>query len=264
MSEFDNPHISIEVPESREQFEERVIMSVYRHAEGGLYRTSDKMPYHNRDHMSFVHDRVVQYCDYVESYGKKPDRFALRLAAILHDAAYYDNLIMVNAKLTATKLISKPFKTQEDYSAWIAGPLLESYGVGNQTINKVQRLIKKTHFEANPNSLEAKILVRADLDNISGPEQSFVMNTLKLVREAEILNGPKNPFERIAFSYQILNKYAQKDLSFGDFDIDIYKRTFKDPAKANIARIADHNVRRTISRIGSVASTVLPSLGKVA
>ena len=84
------------------------------------------------------------------------------------------------------------------------------------------------------------------------------------VREAEKLDGPKNPFERIAFLHGILSEYVSKDLCFGEFDKDVYDRTFKSPALANIARIATHNIRGTVNKIGKQALTILPSLKKAA
>lgn len=263
---MENPHIPpIEaLEETREQFEERVINSVMANAETLFYKKPEAMPYHNTEHMHFVHDRVLEYCDYVERHGKRPDRFALRLAAIMHDANFHEDLAMANERLLSTGQIKQPLKSKEDYSAWLAGPLLESYGVQPKVIKKVQRLAKKTNVEADPLTLDEKILVRADLDNISGPRMPFIMNTLKLVREAEILNGPKNPFERIAISYQVLNRYISKDLCFGDFDRDFYDRSFRRPAAANIARIADNEIRSTVHHLGKRALFALPSLSRAA
>lgn len=246
--------------ESREEFQERVIASVMHHAETNLYRGPEILPYHNTEHMRFVHDRVVSYCDYAEENGKRPDRFALRLAAILHDAGYHEDHARTSEGLMARGWIKSPLQNKEAYSEWLAGPLLESYGLEEKTVTKVQRLIKKTNVSTTPKTLDEKILVRADLDNISGPTQHFVMTTLKLVREAEIMNGPKNPFERIAISFRTLNEYASKDLCFGDFDRDIYDRTFRRPAHANIARIAENNIRSTIGELGKRALAIVPGI----
>lgn len=256
-----SPEIFIE---TRERFEERVVASLLSHAERSLYKTPSEMPYHNTEHMHFVHDRALEYCDYAEQHGKRPDRFALRLAAILHDANFHEDLALVNQRLLSTGRVSIPLVSKEHYSAWLTEPLLESYGIEPKTIKKVQRLIKKTNVDYDPKTLDEKILVRADLDNISGPKKPFIMNTLKLVREAEILNGPKNPFERIAISYAVLNKYIGKDLCFGEFDKSIYERTFKKPALANIARIADNEIRSTVHHLGQRAIAALPSLGRAA
>lgn len=263
---LEEPHISSPeiFVETREQFEERVVTSLMSQAERGLYKPPAEMPYHNSEHMHFVHDRVVEYCDYVEGHGKRPDRFALRLAAVLHDASFHEDLSLVNQRLLNAGRITKPLPSKEHYSAWLAEPLLESYGIEPKIIKKVQRLIKKTNVDYDPRTLDEKILVRADLDNISGPKKPFVMNTLKLVREAEILNGPKNPFERIAISYAVLNKYVSKDLCFGEFDKSIYERTFKRPALANIARIADNEIRSTVHHLGQRAIAALPSLSRAA
>lgn len=246
--------------ETRAAFEERIVSSLWRHTEENYYRPPEEMPFHNTEHFSFVHDRTVEYCDYVEQHGKKPDRFALRLAAILHDAGYYENLDEVNARLIRDGLIDKPLGSKEAYSAWIAEDILGSYQVDPATISRVKRMIMATNVNNIPRTLNEKILVRADLDNISGPKRPFVMNTLRLVREDEILNGPKNPFEQIAFLHSILTTYTQKDLCFGDFDRDIYNRLFKNPAQRNIARISADSIRTTIRQLGSVAFNIAPGL----
>lgn len=261
MPHLNTPHPPFEHPETREQYEERVIQSVMVHAERNLYPREEELPYHNVDHMRFVHSKVVEYGEYVRSHGEQPDMFSLRLAAILHDSNYRDDVSVVSNQLISRGVIAGPFDSKESYAGWIAGQLLESYGVEADTIQTVQKCIYATNVAVEPVTLEEKMLVRADLDNIAGPKATFIMNTLKIVKEAELLNGPKNPFERITFSCAILQDYINKDLCFGDFDRDVYYRTFKKPALANTARITEQNVRTTVSLLGKKALGILPSLG---
>lgn len=248
-------------PEDNEAYEARVIEAVWQRAENDLYRPPDEMPFHNTEHFSFVHDRAMQHCEYVEAHGKRPDRFAIRLAAILHDANYHENLAAANTRLLyAAKSITKPFESKEAYSAWIAVNILSEHHVQPQTIRKVQQMILATNVNNMPRTLNDRILVRADLDNISGPNRPFVINTLRLVREDEIMNGPKNPFSHIAFLHGILTTYLQKDLCFGDFDRDVYNRMFHRPALRNLARISAESIQTTIRRLGVTAFSIAPTL----
>lgn len=247
--------------ESPEQFETRVISSVYIHAAQYFYMGSERMPYHNDEHMFFVHDKVVEYGEYCKENGQEVDMFALRLAAILHDANYHEDLSYASSKFISRGFIKEPFESKEAYSAWSGDILLESYGVSLETRKKVKSYILATDFQNDPETLEEKILVRADLDNIAGPRSTFLENTLKLVREAELMSGPKNPFERISFSYNVLQEYLSKDLCFGDFDRDFYYKTFKKPALANTARITEQNIKTAIRLLGKRALSLLPSLG---
>lgn len=258
---MDINHPSFEHPETREQYEARVIQSVIRHAERHLYQSEEELPFHNVEHMHFVHNKVVEYGEYVRMHGEQPDMFALRLAAILHDAHYREDVSLVSKQFIDRESITEPFGSKESYAGWIAGQLLQSYGVETATIHTVQECIYATNVSVEPVTLEQKMLVRADLDNIAGPHATFIMNTLKLVKEAELLNGPKNPLERIVFSYTILQDYISRDLCFGEFDRDFYYRAFKQPAMANIARITEQNVRTTIALLGKKALGILPSLG---
>lgn len=255
----DNHHLDHESPE---RFQERVLESVYLHAYAHYYHDAEKLPYHNTDHMAFVHDKAVEYGDYVRENGQEVDMFALRLSAILHDANYHEDIRYVSEQLLSRGLIQEPFESKEAYAAWTGDLLLESYGVDPATRQKVGKCIIATNFAYTPETIEEKILVRADLDNIAGPKATFLENTLKLVREAELLSGPKNPLERISISYAVLQEYLNKDLCFGDFDRDVYYKTFKKPALANTGRIAEQNIKTTLRLLGQRTLSLLPSLGK--
>src|SRR5690606_4011361 len=51
-----------------------------------------RVPFQNFEHALGVYKRAMEYCDYVESNGCKVNRFAIALAAVLHDARYADDL----------------------------------------------------------------------------------------------------------------------------------------------------------------------------
>lgn len=220
----------------------------------------DQMPFHNIDHALHTDHKTAEYLDYVTENCLRIDGFAVRFAALMHDANYHHNMREVNAFFRRPTATEDPFPSKESYASWQAMRLAqEDYGIHTRQAKRIGRTIMGTHVDVQPVSLGQKILVRADLDNISGPQQPFLVNTLRLVREAEMLDGPKNPLERVAFLHSILSSYVGKDLCLGDFDRDVYNTLFRDPAAVNIARLASHNVRSSFHALGGVAAKLFTS-----
>lgn len=238
-------------------FEENVLNSV----RNGLHRYyrpegdgNGEMPFHNIEHAIKTEDKVIEYIQYVRDNGQEVDEFSLRFAALMHDAGHHENIDRLSFKLPYK------FSSKEEYAGWLADVLAQSYGVEEERRDKIRRLIISTSSIETPETMEEKILCRADLDNISGPNVSFFVNTLNLVKEAENANSSKNPFDTIAKLQAILEEYLSKDLCLGDFDRELYDHFFRHPALANITRITSLNIHSTIRSLGDMAIRILPSL----
>lgn len=204
-----------------------------------------RVPFHNFEHAMGVYRRAMEYCDYVEANGLKVNRFAVGLAAVLHDARYVDNIETAFETYEYFGLIRNKFKSKEDYSAVLSGMLLEELEVDQNTIREVKGLIRATQAGRKPETLEQKIIVRSDLDNISKQYDSFFEGTMRLVEESQTLakyhGKPVNaPLQIMYLSRDILNQYLTNDLCFGDFDRDTYDKVFRNPSLANITRLTHH------------------------
>ncbi|MCA9348475.1 HD domain-containing protein [Candidatus Saccharibacteria bacterium] len=202
----------------------------------------DGLPFHNIDHALEVEATATEYCRYVQDNGKRIDEFCVRVASLLHDSGYHLTLASMQRQFPDANI-----EHREHYAQLTSMRLLESYGVDSARIRKVGRLILNTHKDAKPTSLEEKIVARSDVDNIAGPTRPFISNALNLIREAEILNGPQNPLERLCASEQILREIISKDLCFGDFDRAFYEQWFNQPAIANITRLGKLSVQSTLN-----------------
>lgn len=240
--------------QDQEEFDNYVLEQV-RNSLSDYYLPSGskpgELPFHNIDHALISEKNGIDYCKYVAQNGIKVDEFSIRFALLLHDAGYFENLDEVN-----NSNLFPFFETKEAYSKFLAKKLAQELGVSKPRINKLGKLILITNVKSEPITIEEKIMVRSDLDNVSGPYFGFFKNTMKLIEEAEMLNGPMNPIERAVALHDILNEYLSKDLSFGEFDKEFYVKQFKNPAIANIARISRLNIHNTIKDIGGIASKI--------
>lgn len=268
------PELKIPYRETPEDRHQRIFSAVMTHAEQYLYPafiedcqrpgTFVEVPFHNFPHATGTYKRAVALCDYAEENNREPDREALAFAPVLHDADVVRDLAAITTALKRTKIIRNKPRNKEGLSAIKAGLLLESFGVEPACIGKTKRLIRVTAADVIPRTLEEKIMVRADLGNITQDGESFLLNTLKIVREAELLNGPKNPYERMLFLHGLLSQYISHDLSLGAFDKDNYDRLFRRPAFANTARLSASEIVRSVRSLGRKATETLPSLRRAA
>ncbi|HEY9185725.1 MAG TPA: Pycsar system effector family protein [Salegentibacter sp.] len=131
----------------------------------------EKLPntfiYHNYKHTQRVVKSTKELIDNSEINVK--DKEALLLAAWLHDTGY-----------------TRTFKGHEKESAAIATTFLKKHNATPELIEKVQKYIKATCFDTEPESLPEKIMRDADSSHFA---KEYFEETSELLRqELELLN----------------------------------------------------------------------------
>lgn len=168
---------------------------------------ASSLPYHNWEHTLDVLSRAMDFADECENNNTPVDRKVLLGAALFHDAFFEEDPSR------------RGFDSKESHSAAIFSFQAEFYGFTKEQIELGKQAIMATKLGSKPETIEDRILVRADIDNVGGDyEGSFLPNTQKVYDEAirrsdeTISDGFK---ERTAI---LLSQYLSNDLSLGEFD----------------------------------------------
>lgn len=172
------------------------------------------LPYHNFPHAVDALQVAMILTDVCEGHGKTPDRKALAGAALFHDAGYHKD--------------SGNHDSKESYSAAIFAGLAPSAGYGESEIAIGRQAIMATKVGAKPESIEDKILLRADLNNVCGDYLgSFLVKTRLLWQEARLLEERRgynvSDVTFILNSLKVLRGYFANDLSLGEFEKDSWR-----------------------------------------
>lgn len=169
------------------------------------------LPYHNFGHALDVLEQAMKLADICEANDRSVNRRVLTATSLLHDTS---------GNVTAY---------DSPYSELLAAGYLRRraayYGLTAAEADKAASAIETTGIYGNPQTIEERIVARADLHNIGGDYfTSFVKNTLLLREEAKqiaLLKGEAFSEARfLANSIKLLSLYLKKDLSLGAFDAD--------------------------------------------
>jgi hypothetical protein len=185
------------------------------------------LPYHNFQHARETLWEAMRLVDLCETHGLQVNRKALVAAALFHDAGYHLDEREYG------------FNTKEEFSAAILGMHGEKYGFSVVDTYTAEKAILSTYLSAVPNTLEDKILVRADLASIAGGYQEpFRRKTLLFTEEAKLLKATRGEtFDHREFvkgNIRALCVYLSNDLTLGPFDTEDRQGVFKLRATANI------------------------------
>lgn len=183
-----------------------------------------RLPYHDFEHATGVLWKCMELADLCEANGVAVNRRLLVAAAPHHDSGYFEDHVRYG------------YDSKEAYAGDILVALHERYGLSAEEAETARNMIMKTKLGERPVTLEEKILVRADLANVSAGYEEFLANNDRMRRESELLN-PKN-YHSVSFignTLKILCKYFSNDLRLGDFEDYSYRRR----AIENLRRLAN-------------------------
>lgn len=182
----------------------------FEYLESELTRISERfyvdLPYHNFEHARDTLSESYRLAEYCETNGLCPDRRVLMASSLFHDAGFN------------TPLEEHGFRSKEEYSAFIAGQVLPDFGFSQQDTQHVQACIRSTERNVACQTLEAKILRRADLANVAGNMWGFMVGSRLLWEEA---GKPVTIDAWLSNALTIqssMQAYFDEDVSFGDFD----------------------------------------------
>jgi len=168
--------------------------------------SSSHLPYHNFEHTLDTLWATMELVDRLEADGFEVNRRVLVGAALFHDAAYH----------RSPDKSSSP-TAKERYSAKIFAKHAARFGYDEAETKLGKRIIKDTSHYRKPTRPESKVLVRADLYNVTDDYQ-IGLNALQLHEESTVLGKPISFKKHVRASARILSRYLSKDLSLGPDD----------------------------------------------
>lgn len=189
------------------QSTERIIESVLPHQRN--------LPYHGYDHPLQTYHKAFELVQLCMANGVMVDVYVITAATLHHDDGYWKRVG-----------IDHDFKSKEKYSAYLANETMLQLGMDPARVEHTKSVIESTEAGVPCKSLEAKIVRRADLDNVADVRMNFLRSTLKLYAESALLSGQAMPTKPdradlatfILASHKILSEYIAEDLSLGEFD----------------------------------------------
>ena len=183
-------------------FEKKQLQDIWEDAQ----KYYSDLPYHNFHHVTetlVIANNLAHEC---EQNGVVVDRKALTLATLFHDAGFGEDHQELG------------FDSKEEYSASIFLEKADLYGLTAAEAVTGNNAILATKFGNQPQSIEDTIIVRADLDNVAGDYDGFILKTNQLRAEAKQLGGYKGDAIFAATSIRVLSEYVRNDLSLGDWE----------------------------------------------
>jgi hypothetical protein len=212
---------------------------------------TDQPPYyyHNWEHACEVLWETMRLADYAADNGAEVNRKLLIGAALFHDANYH--------------LPTPPeFDSKEAYSAGIFNHQGPTYGYNDDECKTVSGIIMATKLGNTPESLEQKIMVRADIANVGADyAHEFLAKSRNFFRETHGLKPDVTDLAFAATSLKILATYLSYDLSLGEFDRENGLSLFTRKALANLYHFATETAREhkqsTHAYLQSLGETVV-------
>lgn len=179
----------------------------------GRLQYDDSLIYHNFDHAVEVTRGAMELADNLKSHDKKAsvNRKVLLVAALFHDAGYH-----VSQKVHG-------FDSKEAYSGKLAMEAALRHGIEVTDILAITKAIRATQPGADIPSLEARLLVRADIDNMGQDYEAVVSPVSELLqREVKLIaDRTEAPFDLIKYTndnFIARAAYLAKVPTLGDFD----------------------------------------------
>lgn len=185
-------------------FEESQLQYMWHVAES----SASHLPYHNFDHTLDTLWAAMELVDRLEADSIAVNRRVLIGASLFHDAAYHRSP-KKNAQPTA----------RESYSAKLFARHAPDFGYNEDEIRLGKRIIRDTSHYRKPKSAESKVLIRADIDNVSRDYDTEVLpNAHRLHEELAMLDHTISFKKHTRSSVKVLTRYVKHGLSLGPDD----------------------------------------------
>ena len=185
-------------------FEESQLRQMWHVAES----SASHLPYHNFDHTLDTLWTAMELVDQLEADGIEVNRRVLVGASLFHDAAYH----------RSTKKNAQP-AARESYSAKLFAKHAPAFGYDEAETRLGKRIIKDTSHYRKPRTPESKVMIRADIDNVSRDYEEDLLPTTHRIHEELTILGHAPAFKKhVRLSTKILARYIKHDLSLGSDD----------------------------------------------
>jgi len=164
------------------------------------------LPYHNFGHIEDTLSFGQAICNACQDENIVVNREIVYLALLFHDAGYYEN----------HKILG--FKSKEDYSAELAKETLYHRHFSVSDIIQVVEAIMSTKKDGSFITTEQKAVRAADLLGMAGDYSQFVINSVNLKIEFELLNEqPISWGDWKKVSSDIVESYISKEIALTQF-----------------------------------------------
>jgi predicted metal-dependent HD superfamily phosphohydrolase len=187
------------------------------------------LPYHNFRHALTVAEEGRRIVDRCRAGGVEIDADVVHYASLLHDAGFREDHEVLG------------FDSKEAYSAHLADGILERCGVDPATITAVHEAILSTHIEAHCASPEARAVRAADLAGLGGDYEGFRNDSVRLLREYEMMSGERVSWERWRQeACDRISQYLREPVDLTPADLDA-------GGEAVLVKRARENMRRLLA-----------------
>ena len=135
-----------------------------------------ELPYHNFDHALDTLEAGGKIIERCRQEAIVLDPRVVYFALLFHDAGYHEDHRELG------------FDSKESYSAHLAVTELGKRSVSREILDQVDKAIMSTHHDGSFVTAEQRAVRAADLSGLAAPYRVFLVNTLNLKREYELLH----------------------------------------------------------------------------
>lgn len=167
------------------------------------------LEYHNWDgHVRSSFIEAMRLVDECEKNDTPVDRTVVAFAILAHDSGYSQN-----------DIVHEKYGSKEAYSAHVAEQTLLTFGKDRALIDKVKQAIMATKLGESCETIEDRIVRRADIVNTSNSFSGVIANFLNLQKEANHTRNIRATKEvAIKQACFVIDQYISTDLSLGAWD----------------------------------------------
>jgi hypothetical protein len=188
---------------------------------------SPRLPYHNFEHIEETLAAAVVITGRCAAENIRINNEVVYYALLFHDAGYHEDHRALG------------FDTKEAYSATLAEKVLVEFAIVEPQIRKTVGAIRATERDASFISVEQKAVRAADLSGMAAPYEEFLLKSLKLKREFEIIYG--NSLEWRAWqetSREVLSFYLSQEIRLTSyFHNEFGESGFHSALRENLRRL---------------------------
>ncbi len=188
---------------------------------------SADLPYHNFEHVRETLDSAELIIRHCHSENIRIDPAVIYYALLFHDAGYHEDHWALG------------HRSKEAYSAALAAEVLPEFGVNAARIQKTREAILATERDARFVSADQKVVRAADLSGMAAPYDEFLVKSLNLRREFELLHGA--PMSWSAWqenSREVIGFYLTQEIRLtGYFYNESGESAFHSAVRSNLERL---------------------------
>ena len=206
----------------------------------------DTLAYHNWGHVESMLGYVDRRIPVLRSMGVEIDETEVKEAIVWHDADY------------KTDSIALGYSSKELYSAYLAEQHEKQLGYEDDFIEKVKVDIAATQLGNPRPTNEANLVVEADMHNVAGNRNTFLLTGLKLARENLQLGKvlPTDVATYMSNSAKFLMQYFTEPFVYTTQDGSIVEMgNFTAKATRNISKMGAASLK-TLLEIPDCASSL--------